>query len=85
MALESKMCYMGKFAPSSIINKYEPNIPLKKITEISEEEYNLGFINFINFQIKINSIDWLYLHSSGHKRIMYKCKNNKLITNWLAT
>ena len=85
MALESKLCYMGKFAPSTIIKEYEPNIPLQKITEISKEEYNLGFTNFINFEIIIDSIDWLFLHSNGHKRIRYEWKKNKLSANWLAT
>ena len=85
MALESRLCYMGKFEPSSVIELYEPNMPSQKITEISDEEYALGFKNFIHFKIEIDSIDWLYLHSSGHKRVRYKWDNKKFSASWLAT
>ena len=85
MALESKICYLGKFAPSSIIPNYEPNIPLKKITEISNAEYELGYLNFISFNIIIYRIDWLYLNSEGHKRIKYEWIDDKLNIDWIAT
>jgi len=85
MALESKMCYLGNNAPSSILQNYEPNIPIKKITEISDEEYELGYINFVNFEITIDSLDWLYLSSSGHRRVKYTWYENKIVTNWIAT
>ena len=85
MALESRLCYMGKFGPSSVIETYEPNMPLQKITEISDEEYTLGLKNFIHFIIKIETIDWLYLHSSGHKRIKYIWDNKKFLASWLAS
>ena len=85
MALESRLCYMGKFSPSSTITKYEPNIPLQKITEISNKEYSKGYINFISFEIIIDSIDWLYLHSSGHKRIKFELNDNNIKSYWLAT
>ena len=85
MALESRLCYMGKFSPSSTITKYEPNIPLQKITEISNKEYSKGYINFISFEIIIDSIDWLYLNSSGHKRIKFELNDNNIKSYWLAT
>tara|TARA_B100001029_G_C15060367_1_gene457894 strand:- start:1203 stop:1790 length:588 start_codon:yes stop_codon:yes gene_type:complete len=85
MERESKLCYMGKFSPSSKIKNYEPNIPLQKITDISDEEYKLGLNNFINIDIIIDNIDWLYLHSSGHKRIKYEWIKDNLNSHWLAT
>ena len=85
MTLESKMCYLGDYAPSSILKEYKPNIPSKKITELNDEEYELGYTNFVKFDIKINSLDWLHLSSSGHRRIQYSWNENKIETNWIAS
>tara|TARA_B100001741_G_C16297685_1_gene479783 strand:- start:29 stop:616 length:588 start_codon:yes stop_codon:yes gene_type:complete len=82
---ESKICYMGNFKPSTKLEIYQPNIPSKKITEISNDEYLLGYQNFARIQITISSLDWLLLHSSGHKRIKYEWKGNEQHETWIAT
>ncbi len=82
---ESKICYMGDFKPSTNLNIYKPNIPSKKITELSNDEYLSGFKNFARIQISILKLDWLLLHSNGHKRIKYEWINGKQFENWIAT
>ena len=39
-------------------------------------KYKSGYVNFVNLEIILYKIDWLYLHSSGHKRINYQWIDN---------
>ena len=82
---ESKVCYMGDFSPSSKLGSYSPNIPKKKITELTDDEYSSGYLNFARIQIVFSTLDFLLLHSNGHKRIKYTWTNGGLEETWLAT
>ena len=44
-----------------------------------------GYDNFSLIEIKIESIEWLYLHRHGHRRALFKIENkNKINQNWLT-
>jgi len=81
--LMSRKCYLSKSAPGSLSNIATDGIPnhLKGIEpKISESEK--GYQNFSVIYNYIKSIDWLYLSSQGHKRILFEFKNNRWNSNW---
>ena len=58
--------------PSNIIGK-----------EPTEIQSNKGYKNFTVIQNSIKKIDWLYLDSSGHRRLIIELKNNIPNFNWI--
>ena len=68
--LFSRKCYLTKKAPSSSTYLAEDGIPenLKGI-DPSQEESEAGYKNFTVMENIIQEIDWLYLASSGHRRL----------------
>ena len=82
--LSSRKCYLTEKAPSSITTLAEDGIPnhLSGI-DPSEEESQKGYDNFAVIENKIQNIDWLYLSSTGHRRLKINLKNSKPIFNWI--
>lgn len=82
--LFSRKCYLTKKAPSSITNIAEDGIPehLKGI-DPSKDESEIGYKNFTVVENLIQEIDWLYLASSGHRRLKIFFDNQKLIHKWI--
>ena len=82
--LSSRKCYLTKKSPSSSTNKAEDGIleHLKGI-DPSELESEMGYKNFSVVENTIKDIDWLYLASSGHRRLKITLKKNKPIFQWL--
>lgn len=82
--LFSRKCYLAQEAPSSLTNKPSDGIPnhLKGI-DPNKTESEKGYINFCVIENIIHSIDWLYLASSGHRRLKINLKNNKPTFNWM--
>ena len=83
--LFSRKCYLTKKAPSSITNIAEDGIPehLKGI-DPSKDESEIGYKNFTVIENTVQEIDWLYLESSGHRRLKINFKNYKSIFEWLV-
>tara|TARA_Y100000590_G_C15500760_1_gene931533 strand:+ start:84 stop:686 length:603 start_codon:yes stop_codon:yes gene_type:complete len=81
--LASRKCYLSKKAPSSFTNIAEDGIsnhlsdkdPLEKESEI-------GYSNFSVIINLIEKIDWLYLSSTGHKRLLINFLNKEAF-QWL--
>ena len=84
MTNESKICYMGPYAPSTMINDFEPNLPKILPHQINQKYENLGYKNFCIINISIARIDWLYLDHKGHKRLLFYFGNN-VKANWIAS
>ena len=82
--LSSRKCYLTKKRPSSKTNIPEDGLPkhLQGIDPIKNESEG-GYNNFAVIQNKIESIDWLYLSYSGHKRLSINFKNNIPEFSWL--
>ena len=82
--LFSRKCYLTKKSPSSLTNKAEDSIPehLKGV-DPTKDESEIGYINFSVIKNIIQEIDWLYLASSGHRRLKITFKNNKSIFEWV--
>ena len=82
--LSSRKCYLAQKSPSSDTDFPEDAIPahLKGI-EPNRQESNIGFENFAVINNEILSIDWLYLSSSGHRRLRIDIKEKKIEYQWL--
>ena len=82
--LFSRKCYLTEKAPSSITSIAEDGIPkhLKGI-DPDQNESELGYKNFTVIENLIQEIDWLYLASSGHRRLKISFNNYKPVLEWL--
>ena len=82
----SKKCYIVDLPPGS--NSNAPVSGYKKEHEESLPDTDIldrGYDNFSLIEIKIESIEWLYLHRHGHRRALFKIENkNKINQNWLT-
>jgi pyridoxamine 5'-phosphate oxidase len=68
--LFSRKCYLTEKAPSSPTNLPEDGIDESLgAREPNLEESEKGYKNFTVVQNQIKQIDWLYLASSGHRRL----------------
>jgi len=80
--LQSRKCYMGPYNPSSILNKWHPNVPLQYIDrDPTKEDSEQGYKNFMHIQLNIVEADILELHYDGHVR--FQVSNNNEI-NFLS-
>ena len=82
--LFSRKCYLTNKSPSSITKEPEDGIDIslrgkEPTIEISEK----GYKNFTVIKNIIQEIDWLYLASSGHRRLKINLNKNKPIFDWL--
>tara|TARA_B110000438_G_C15799000_1_gene644213 strand:+ start:947 stop:1552 length:606 start_codon:yes stop_codon:yes gene_type:complete len=83
--LASRKCYLSKNSPSSITNIAEDSIPIHlKGINPNNEESQMGYKNFTVIENTIKEIDWLYLASSGHRRLKISFNNIKPIFEWLV-
>ncbi len=84
-ALMSRKCYLTKYSPSSIIEHPEIHISdYLQFKNISVTEPQMGKENFAVIETKIDSIDWLYLKSSGYIRAKFKLNEDRIEGKWLA-
>ena len=84
MKPESKLCYMGPYAPSQKISQFEPNTLEKSAHDLDKEDEHLGLSRFCRIRIKIKKLDWLKLDYKGHQRIEFKF-GKKIKTQWIAS
>lgn len=82
--LSSRKCYLAKQSPGSKSNFPDDGIP-KHLIGINphEKESQAGYENFVVIENKIKNIEWLYLSSSGHRRLFIDFNNNKIKHQWL--
>jgi len=82
--LSSRKCYLTEKAPSSMTTLPEDGIPkhLKGINPSQEESEN-GYDNFTVVENEIKNVDWLYLASSGHRRLNIAFKNFEPVFQWI--
>ena len=81
--LSSRKCYLTKYHPSSNIEGKDDGLPanLKGKTPTLEQSEE-GKRNFCVVDNKITEIDYLYLKSLGHERMVLDFNNNK--SSWIA-
>ena len=84
MRPESKLCYMGPYAPSQEINQFEPNTLKKSAHDLDKKDEHLGLSRFCRIRIKIKKLDWLKLDYKGHQRLEFKF-GKKVKTQWIAS
>ena len=84
MRPESKLCYMGPYAPSQKINHFEPNTLKKSAHDLDKKDEHLGLSRFCRIRIKIKKLDWLKLDYKGHQRLKFEF-GKKVKTQWIAS
>ena len=84
MRPESKLCYMGPYAPSQKISQFEPNTLKKSAHDLDKEDEHLGLSRFCRIRITIKKLDWLKLDYKGHQRLEFKF-GKKTKTQWIAS
>ena len=81
----SRRCYLGQYAPSSVIDNDHPNIPEEfRFGDPSSEQTSQGYGNFIIMQCQFKSIDYLSLKYSGHSRCRFDLAGKNVSVCWLA-
>ena len=82
--LMSRKCYLSSLPPGTEIKDSWDGLSNKLIgKEPTKNESEIGYKNFSVILNKIISIDWLYLSSSGHKRLLFNWKNGKRTDKWM--
>ena len=84
MKPESKLCYMGPYAPSKELNSFLVNLPNHNAQNISAKSDALGYSRFCKITIKIKSMDWLHLKHTGHERLLFSF-DKKITSKWIAS
>ena len=84
MKPESKLCYMGPYAPSQKISQFEPNTLEKSAHDLDKENEHLGLSRFCRIRITIKKLDWLKLDYKGHQRLEFKF-GKRTKTQWIAS
>jgi hypothetical protein len=67
--LSSQLCYTNLLPPGADLA--EPELIDLSRTDVSDEELEKAFSNFLVVTSKINEIDWLFLHHKGHRRAKF--------------
>ena len=82
----SKKCYIVEKAPgtksdiplSGYLPEHEKTLP-------DDEFLKNGYNNFALIDIKIEKLEWLYLHRYGHRRALFEIKNKEIKNKqWLT-
>ena len=82
--LSSRKCYLAKKAPGSLSSFPSDSIPLNlKGKTPNKEESEKGYLNFAVIENKIKNIEWLYLSSSGHRKLFIILENKKIRYQWI--
>ena len=83
--LMSRKCYLSSIAPSTTVSNATDGLPIHlKGKEPNKEESEVGINNFAVVFNYIQTIDWLYLSSNGHKRILFSWNQGKRINQWIV-
>lgn len=77
----SRECYSTPYSPSTVISK--PDDIDINLNQIKTENYEKYKVNFGRVDIKIYSLDWLYLIHSGHRRAKF-IYDKKISMVWMA-
>jgi len=71
-SLSSRRCYLTNFDPSSFTDNPTSGLPEHIEQEnFTLEESEMGYQNFGIVSIKVQNIDWLWLHHAGHRRAYF--------------
>lgn len=85
-SLPSRRCYLGPYAPGTVCE--EPNVNLPSGMEHrnpSQEESHAGMQNFAIVNCQIERMEWLYLRHDGHLRCSFERDAQDLWNaSWLA-
>ncbi|PPR43955.1 MAG: hypothetical protein CFH21_00596 [Alphaproteobacteria bacterium MarineAlpha5_Bin11] len=82
-SLMSRKCYLATMPPGSDCNIPTDGIP--KHLQGKEPDFNEsenGYVNFCVITNQIINVEWLYLSSDGHKRIIFNWKDKEPEFKW---
>jgi hypothetical protein len=69
----SRRCYLSEKRPGTEVEKPSSGFPERFVDESpNDEDSAVGLNNFALIKVMIESIEWLYLASQGHRRAIFK-------------
>ena len=74
----SKMCYSVKDSPGNKVSSPEPFDLIKE-----EIDIELGYSNFAVLHFIYDSLEFLFLKGSGHRRSLFDWSSDQLKSSWL--
>ena len=81
----SRKCYLATNAPGTVSEYPTSGIPEQYDEKnISKEESENGYENFSIIESKINSFEWLYLASKGHRRAKIELTETGSTAHWVT-
>ena len=75
----SKVCYSISESPGKEIDD-----PRKYDVDSENINLNEGYKNFAVINFHFNSLEFLYLRSSGHRRSIHVWETEELRSNWMV-
>ena len=86
-SLSSRKCYLASDAPGKIQTHPTDTLPAhlqdRALPEIAESE--AGKANFVVIQTQVQTLDWLFLNSHGHRRCQFQYQHGNLsLMHWVA-
>jgi pyridoxamine 5'-phosphate oxidase len=79
--LQSKLTYSNVHAPGSILP--EPNIINVNETNVPPEKLEFCASNFAVVELQIESLEMMYLHHTGNKKMIAHFTQDKTTLHWL--
>lgn len=80
----ARKCYLGPAPPSEPTEVPSPNLPQEAISEeLSERDVALGRANFAVLLTSLDTIEWLALRHSGHRRARFTMQDGPWNQTWL--
>ena len=81
--LSSRKCYLAAKPPGTISDYPTDSLPNHLIgKDPTVEESQKGYENFSVIENKIKNIDWLYLSSKGHRKLLISINKDKIKYDW---
>ena len=81
----SRKCYLATNAPGTKSEDPTSGIPEQYVGKnVPKEESESGYENFSIIESKIDSFEWLYLASKGHRRAKIELSDNDSKAHWVT-
>jgi len=81
----ARRCYLSSDAPGTTLD--DPTVALAEIFQTDSYDKNdteCAYEHFAVVEVKLTSLDWLYLHHQGHRRARFEFDGETTKQQWLV-
>ena len=84
-SLSSRRCYLAPLAPSTELERWDPNLPPELLKASPDQTGSeAGRSVFAVVSTVVGSLEWLELHHDGHRRAQWTWTTDGVQAAWLA-